>query len=650
MHAAMANSTDAYWAVVQIDLSFYDRERQRSRVSNASAPVDCGLISASSSGAQVRGRPRATIRMHPISVPDTRSYAWDPVKDAGMNALDTGQLLYYTSGFLSLQMELQNYFSTTPVGGSDISGNTLAESRSKFQAQLAFIGGLLNASAPPPGAGTAGGNSTSALADAIGAALSSHSRLYNRRAPVIETPLFLRALPQPSYMQSKFWQQFGEIITTCLIIYFCIPAALVGGKLSQELRLGHIEVLSTLPGVRVMHSALAWCVGCWAMVLLWAVAAVVFFNIVLVGCNALIPTLTLLLLGMSLAPIAIMISILLKASDAVTVVVPSVVFVLMLPGLLYCDMAFDAQRTITTEMLLCLSPPSAAALVLRQVCALEALGREVGWGTLSPGAETPMYGYAMMLAFDVVLFALFMVGVSEFAACGPRLGCPPHQDEEDFTDPRQLYVTSVSKGYTVYGGATVSVLSGINSRLAVGTVTSLLGSNGAGKSTLMRIIVGLDSDYDGFIYYPQPDACYAAALAARARAGVGARAGAGDPEDAHSRMIGWCPQHDALFDFLSVHEHLELFADLLGCALGPEYFEVLAGPEGGAYSRFSVSKREKQFNRTLTSLGLVDQRSKPAGDLSGGMKRRLSLALASLGNPVVLVLDEPTSGCDNKTR
>ena len=160
----------------------------------------------------------------------------------------------------------------------------------------------------------------------------------------------------------------------------------------------------------------------------------------------------------------------------------------------------------------------------------------------------------------------------------------------------------------------------------------------------MRIIAGLDSEYDGYIQYPRSiDSAFVDEYLARA-SGYIQRSNV----ERECRLVGWCPQHDALFDLLTVKEHFELFADLLGSALGRDFFDT--DNRGNSHWRFSVSKREKQLNKMLVGLGLVNESSKQAFALSGGMRRRLSLATASLGNPTLLILDEPTSGCDSATR
>ena len=160
----------------------------------------------------------------------------------------------------------------------------------------------------------------------------------------------------------------------------------------------------------------------------------------------------------------------------------------------------------------------------------------------------------------------------------------------------------------------------------------------------MRIIAGLDVDYDGYIQYPRTtDRSFVEAALYPSEYSQRKSTTRNQP-----RLIGWCPQHDSLFDRLTLQEHLEMFPDLLGPELGAEYFDAIEGDN--SRWRFSLSRRERGFNRIVNSLGLQDHRSKEAFALSGGMKRRLSLALASMGNPTLLVLDEPTSGCDSHTR
>lgn len=93
--------------------------------------------------------------------------------------------------------------------------------------------------------------------------------------------------------------------------------------------------------------------------------------------------------------------------------------------------------------------------------------------------------------------------------------------------------------------------------------------------------------------------------------------------------LGYCPQFDALIDNLTVREQLELFYDLK--SLPAEYKDEL------------VTQKIKEMN-------LEDYEDKLSGTLSGGNKRKLSVAMAMIGNPSIIFLDEPSTGMDPKAR
>ncbi|VDN13795.1 unnamed protein product [Dibothriocephalus latus] len=142
-----------------------------------------------------------------------------------------------------------------------------------------------------------------------------------------------------------------------------------------------------------------------------------------------------------------------------------------------------------------------------------------------------------------------------------------------------------------------------------GQITVLLGHNGAGKTTLMSILTGLLPPTTGTAY-------------------VGGFNVLTDVESVR-QTIGYCPQHDLLFDDLTVSEHFRLFARLKGCP---------------------KSELDAQVTATLAKVRLKGKRNRRAWTLSGGTKRRLSLGMALIANSKVLILDEPTSGLDPSAR
>lgn len=101
-------------------------------------------------------------------------------------------------------------------------------------------------------------------------------------------------------------------------------------------------------------------------------------------------------------------------------------------------------------------------------------------------------------------------------------------------------------------------------------------------------------------------------------------------EIGHVRQnLGLCQQFDVLFDELTVKQHLRLVCELK---------HVLPGTV------------EAEISKVIEEVMLFEHQDKPAKALSGGMKRKLSLAMALIGQPQVLILDEPTSGLDLDSR
>jgi ATP-binding cassette subfamily A (ABC1) protein 3 len=95
------------------------------------------------------------------------------------------------------------------------------------------------------------------------------------------------------------------------------------------------------------------------------------------------------------------------------------------------------------------------------------------------------------------------------------------------------------------------------------------------------------------------------------------------------KFMGVCPQHDVLFDLLTPEEHLDVFCDFKG-----------------------VSKEEKkaEIDQIIKDIDLDTVKDKLAMDLSGGNRRKLSIAIALVGGSKFILLDEPTAGIDLQGR
>jgi ABC-2 type transport system ATP-binding protein len=154
---------------------------------------------------------------------------------------------------------------------------------------------------------------------------------------------------------------------------------------------------------------------------------------------------------------------------------------------------------------------------------------------------------------------------------------------------------------------TTDVLKDINLTVEPGQIYGLIGPSGAGKTTLVKIIVGMDRPTEGEVKVLNTSV----------------------PNLQLLQKIGYMAQADALYTDLTGEENLAFFASL-----------------------FSLKKSEQQ-TRIHYAAGLVNLTAdlkKRVQAYSGGMKRRLSLAVALIQDPEILILDEPTVGIDPELR
>jgi ABC-2 type transport system ATP-binding protein len=143
------------------------------------------------------------------------------------------------------------------------------------------------------------------------------------------------------------------------------------------------------------------------------------------------------------------------------------------------------------------------------------------------------------------------------------------------------------------------ILHGISFEIAAGSVTGLLGPSGCGKSTLMRAVVGVQIVAGGTVEV------------------LGLEAGSRPLR----RRVGYVTQAPSVYADLSIEENLRYFAAILGAS-------------------------HDRVVETTRSVGLDGMENRIVGSLSGGQRSRVSLASALLGEPEVLILDEPTVGLD----
>ncbi|QIL50723.1 ABC transporter ATP-binding protein [Weissella coleopterorum] len=162
----------------------------------------------------------------------------------------------------------------------------------------------------------------------------------------------------------------------------------------------------------------------------------------------------------------------------------------------------------------------------------------------------------------------------------------------ELTDVRKTYGTQV-------------VLDDVSFAVNSGEIVGLIGPSGAGKSTIIKIALGMEVVDEGHA------TVFNKIMPQRQILGE----------------LGYMAQSDALYEQLSGRENLQFFAEMRG-----------------------VKNISNEIDRVAKIVDLTSNLDKYTSGYSGGMKRRLSLAIAFLGNPKLLILDEPTVGIDPSLR
>lgn len=163
---------------------------------------------------------------------------------------------------------------------------------------------------------------------------------------------------------------------------------------------------------------------------------------------------------------------------------------------------------------------------------------------------------------------------------------------------------NINKLQKSYGGR--AVLQDLTLNIGAGEIYGLLGQNGAGKTTTINIICNLLKADSGEIAINQQPV-----------------------SEATKKLIGVAPQENLLYKTLNCEENLNFYAQIYG---------------------LNTLQRRQQVKICLEAVNLLDRAKSPVETLSGGMQRRLNIAVALVHQPKLVILDEPTTGLDIEAR
>ncbi|KAM6949618.1 phospholipid-transporting ATPase ABCA1 [Aplochiton taeniatus] len=195
------------------------------------------------------------------------------------------------------------------------------------------------------------------------------------------------------------------------------------------------------------------------------------------------------------------------------------------------------------------------------------------------------------------------------ADLGLLKGLAEHNDRVEKPPPDMKAGVSIRNLVKIYKTGKKLAVDGLSMDFYENQITSFLGHNGAGKTTTMSILTGLFAPTSGTALINGQDI----------RTDM----------DSIRKHLGMCPQHNVLFNDLTVEEHIYFYARL----------------KGG-----SKDQVQMEMDQMIEDVGLPHKRKELAKNLSGGMQRKLSVAIAFVGGSNIVILDEPTAGVDPYAR
>ncbi len=453
-------------------------------------------------------------------------------------------------------------------------------------------------------------------------------------------PLVATPMPFAEYNNSQFLNFVGNLAPLFIVFGYLFAVSQLTKRLVVEKETRTREAMHIM-GLSYGPFLLSWLVTYAVPVFLSSIIITATLALaVLDKTNAVLIFLLFLCFGTSTIALSTFLAAFFSKSRIAAIVAPVAFFVMALPSF-----ALPDRTPSVAHVFLSVLSPSAFAEGTKLLFNLQ---RTTGAGMHdlfeeNPGSY-PLGVSIFMLAVDTVLYVA--LGVYVDAVMPSEWGVPKHplfcirfpwcpwssvwgeaaDEAEEARDSHHdvggtfeeidragrtpsVEMCAMRRVFDTDGTRTVAV-DNLTHALYDGEISVLLGHNGAGKTTAINMMTGMLGMTSGD--------CYLAGHSVRHEL------------RAVRQEIGMCPQHNILWEELTCKEHLEFFAGLKG--------------------NTSSEDRSAEAVRMLHAVDLADKADVAAGSLSGGMKRKLSVAVAFTGSPRVVFLDEPTAGMDVATR
>ncbi|CAK9108749.1 ABC transporter A family member 1 (ABC transporter ABCA.1) (AtABCA1) (ABC one homolog protein 1) (AtAOH1) [Durusdinium trenchii] len=466
-------------------------------------------------------------------------------------------------------------------------------------------------------------------------------------ASFIPNDVRMAEFPIPRHIDRPFYLKIKDVFGLDLVLTFLWPISrLIRGIVHEKET--RIREGMRMMGLRYTALYLSWFVTYGLLFLVISVLVTLMTHVHLLSSSD--PSLVFVyffLFGVSIIAYCFMVSVLFsRAKTASTAGV-----VLFFMGFFAFFGVSSQNATAEAKTWSCLLSPTAFGLGAQILASYEAAGMGVTWAN---GYDTPsdnQIPFMQVLHFLVldtfiylaVTFYLDNVLPQEFGVpkppnflctrrfwAGSRRGRTERAHVDSFVDPetgsenpfieartrdqqqlldeeRCVKINGLTKRFSTASGEDKVAVNSLSMDMYEGQITCLLGNNGAGKSTAVSMLTGLIPVTAGSASVFGMDV--------------------ETDMDEIRQTLGVCPQHDVLFPELTVQEHLEFFAALK-----------------------RVDDIPAEVDRQIAEIGLTEKRHVCSGNLSGGQKRKLSVAIALLGGSKLVILDEPTAGMDAYSR
>ncbi|XP_006136436.3 ATP-binding cassette sub-family A member 13 [Pelodiscus sinensis] len=464
----------------------------------------------------------------------------------------------------------------------------------------------------------------------------------------------VQAMPYPCHTSDLFLNNIGFFFPFIMMLTWMVSVAGMVRKLVYEREIRLEEYMKTM-GVNPVIHFLAWFLENVIMLTLSSCALVIILKVsgIFAFSDGFLVFLFLLDFGIAVVMLCYLFSAFFSSADTAALCASLIYMISFLPYIVL--LVLQNQLSFAHQTIACFLSTTAFGQGLFFITFFESQGIGIQWSNsyepLAEG-ESMTFGWACwMIFFDSLIYLLLGWYFSNvipgrfgfrkpwyfpFTVSYWKKLCGTEKKRKHYLNPNMVFFNenfldkgslpqdekSVREGGTAVGVMLMSLTKEYtdNKKMAVkdltltfyqDQITALLGANGAGKTTIISMLTGLYPPSSGTIIINGRD-IHTDLTAIRMEMGV-------------------CPQYDVLFDTLTVREHLLFY----GSVKAPLW---------------AKKKLHQQVSRALNDVDLFHHQHEHVGALSGGMKRRLSIAISFIGNSKTVVLDEPTSGVDPCSR